>query len=214
MILGSPELNEFLVKPWMELEPFDPKLIKKISRNHPYKILLRILYKYYPSYSTGEGNDADPKYDGYDDNIVDFYFGMLDDYKRYGIAFERKSELFPDNKLGVLKDVFSGKITYYLVRNHYDKKILLFNNVKTFDLNKHDSGEKPLSEEEKQKRDIIKKQTNKKLQVAMMDPDIYNNPLLFKNAIKKLEKQKNLIKKFNHRMTWDGFDDFMRIKFD
>ena len=233
MILGSPELNEFVVEPWMKLEPFDPKLIKKISLNHPYKNLLRILYKYYPSYSTGEGNDADTKYDGYED-VADFYFRMLDDYKRYGIAFERKSELFPDNKLGVIKnDYFERefglfpnnilgllqndyffKTKYYLVRNNYDKKNLLFNNVKTIDLNDHDSGEKPLSEEEKQKRDIIKKQKNKKLQVAMMDPDIYNNSELFKFAIKRPDIQKFLIKKFNHRMTWNGFDDFIKEKFD
>ena len=45
----------------------------------------------------------------------------------------------------------------------------------------------------------------------MMDPDFYNNPILFKNAI---ERQEPLIKKFNHRMTWHGFDDFLRIKID
>ena len=39
MIIYSHELNEFVVEPWMELEPFDPKLIKEIIHNHPYKIL-------------------------------------------------------------------------------------------------------------------------------------------------------------------------------
>ena len=29
MILGSRELDEFIVEPSMKLEPFDPKLIKK-----------------------------------------------------------------------------------------------------------------------------------------------------------------------------------------
>ena len=168
MIIYSHELNEFVVEPWMELKPFDPKLIKEIIYNHPYKILLKILYKYYPSYSSGKGNDANPKYAGYDDNIVEFYFRMLDDYNRYGIAFERENELFPDNKLGVIEYEKFGKHNYYLVNNSENKKILLFNNVKTIDLNKHDSGEKPLSEEEKQKRNFIKKQKNKKLQVAMI----------------------------------------------
>ena len=60
MILGSPELYDFVVEPWMELEPFDPKLIKKITCNHPYKILLKILYNCCPSYSSGKGNDANP----------------------------------------------------------------------------------------------------------------------------------------------------------
>ena len=72
---------------------------------------------------------------------------MLDDYNRYGIAFVRKYELFPDNKLCVKKGFLQPG--YYLVKNHYDKKTLLFNNVKTIDLNEHDSGEKPLTEEEK-----------------------------------------------------------------
>ena len=211
MILGSLELDEFVVEPSMELEPFDPKLIKEITRNHPYKILLRILYKYYPSYSDGEGNDANPEYDGYED-VTDFYFRMLDDYNRYGIAFERKFELFPDNKLCVKEGFLTPD--YYLVNNHYDKKTLLFNNVKTIDLNEHDSGEKPLTEEEKQKRDIIKKQTNKKLQVAMMDPDVFNNSEHFNAALERLDKQELLIKKFNHRMNFDGYNDFLNINFD
>ena len=193
----------------MELEPFDPKPIKEISLNHPYKLLLSALYNYYPSYYTG---DTKPGWEG-DEDVTDFYFRMLDDYNRYGIAFDRDFELLPDNKLGVFEDKEYGKHHYYLVENRYDKKTLLFNKVKTIDLNEHDTGEKTLTEEEKQKRDIIKKQTNKKLQVAMMDPDVYNNRELFEDAIERLDRQKLLIEKFNHRMTWHGFADFLRIKF-
>ena len=210
MIISSPELYKFVFEPWMELKPFDTKLIKKILRNHPYKILLRILYKYYPSYSSGKGNDANPDYDGYED-VTDFYFRMLDDYNRYGIAFEREHELFPDNKLGVFEYEDFGKRKYHLVNNRYDKKTLLFNKVKTIDLNEHDSGEKPLTEEEKQKRDLIKKQTNKKHQVALMDPDVYNYPELFKLVI---ENPDFYIKKFNHRMKYYGIEDFLKIDFD
>ena len=138
---------------------------------------------------------------------------MLDDYNRYGIAFNRDYELFPDNKLGVLEDKELEKTDYYLVKNWYEKKVLLFNKVKTIDLNEHDTGEKPLSELEKLKRDLIKKITNKKLQVAMMDPDIYNNYEIFKdNLINGCHKL--LIEKFNHRMTYHGIDDFKRINFD
>ena len=212
MRLGSPELDKFVVEPWMELDPFDPKLIKEILRDHPYKILLRILYKYYPSYSSGEGNDADPDCDGYED-VTDLYFGLLDDYNRYGIAFHREYDLLPDNKLGVFECKENGKPFYYLIDNHYDKKILLFNNVKTIDLNEHDTGEKPLSEKEKLKRVLIKKMLNKKLQVAMMDPDVYNNDKNFINTLVR-GSDELLIEKFNHRMTWHGFDDFLRINFD
>ena len=213
MIIGSPELDKFVVEPWMELKPFDTKLIKEIQYNHPYKILLRILKKYYPSYSSGKENDADPNCQSYED-VTDFYFRMLDDYNRYGIAFDRDYELFPGNKLGVIEYEEFGKREYYLVYNYCDKKTLLFNKVKKIDLNEHDSGEKPISEEEKQKRDIIKKQTNKKLQVAMMDPDVYNNDELFRNAIEYSRRKQLLIKKFNHRMSYDGYYDFLRIKFD
>ena len=193
MILRSYKLDNFVVEPWMELKPFDPKLIKKLFTDHPYKILLWVLFKYAPSYSSDEKNDANPDYDGYVD-FTDFYFKLLDDYNRYGIAFEREHELFPDNKLGVFEYEENGKPFYYLVYNYYDKKTLLFNKVKTIDLSKHDRGEKPLSEEEKIKRDLIKKQTNKKLQVAIMDPDVYNNDKVFKDALKREGRQEILIK--------------------
>ena len=120
MRVGGSELNEFKVKPWMELEPFDPKLIKKISHNHPYKILLYALYKHYPSYNTGKRNDTELGGDG-DEDVTDFYFRMLDDYNRYGIAFERDFELLPDNKLGVFEYEKYGKPHYYLVKNWLDK---------------------------------------------------------------------------------------------
>ena len=100
MIIASYEPDNFVVEPWMELEPFDPKLIKELDLNHPYKILLRILYKYSPSYNNCKEMDADPNGDGYED-VTDFYFRMLDDYNRYGIAFERIYDLLPDNKLCV-----------------------------------------------------------------------------------------------------------------
>ena len=208
MIFISPELDKFIVEPWMELEPFDPKLIKEIFFDHPFKILLKILYKYYPSYSSSKGNDANPNSPGYED-VTYLYFKMLDDYNRYGIAFEQKHNLLPDNKLGVIENKDGEETNYYLVNNDYDKKTLLFNKVKTIDLNDHDRGEKPLSDEEKFKRDLIKKQTNKKLQVVLMDPDVYNNDELFKDVLEKEERQKLLIKKFNHRMSCQGFRDFL-----
>ena len=211
MIFISPELDKFIVEPWMELEPFDPKLIKEIFFDHPYKIFLKILYKYYPSYNSSKGNDANPNSFGYED-VTYLYFKMLDDYNRYGIAFEREYDLLPDNKLGVIENKEGEKTNYYLVDNDYDKKTLLFNKVKTIDLSKHDRGEKPLSEEEKLKRDLIKKQRNKKLQVVLMDPDVYNNDKVFKDVIEREEIQEILIEKFNHRMSYHGFDDFLRIK--
>ena len=48
----------------------------------------------------------------------------------------------------------------------------------------------------------------------MMDPDVYNNSVRFKNVIESLGIKEILIKKFNHCMTYHGFDDFLRIKID
>ena len=211
MILGSRELDEFIVEPWMELKPFDPKLIKKIHPNHPYKILLWIFYKYNLSYNNWDENDANPDEEGYNDDVVDFYFNMLNDFNRYGIAFQPEYDLFPDNKLGVFEEKDFGKSIYSLVNNRYDKKTLLFNKIKTIDLNELDKGKIPISEEEKQKIDLIKKQTNKKLQVALMDPDVYRSVELMKLVIKNSVWY---IKKFNHRMTWEGIREFSKIEFD
>ena len=204
IIVRSKEHDKFVVEPWMELEPFDPKLIKEIKHNHPYKILLSILNKFYSSYFTFKENE----------DVTDFYFKTLDDYNRYGIAFQRKFELLPDNKLGVIEYKDFGKTVYSLINNWFSKKTLLFNNIKTIDLKQHDRGEKPLSEEEKLKRDLIKKQTNKKLQVALMDPYIYNNDELFKDAIEKTNMQNFLIKMFDLRMTYYGSVYFFSLKFD
>ena len=202
MILGSPELDKFEVKPWMVFDSFDPKQIKNLDTDHPYKYLLWVLYKYSPSFSSTKGNDANPNYDGYDDNVADYYFEILDDFNRYGIVFSRIFDLYPDNKLYVHN--------YSVLNNYlYNKKTLLFNKAKIIDLNDYDKGEKPLSKEEKEVRNFIKKTKNKKLQVAMMDPDIYNKLLKNKNAS---FCSRLLIEKFNHRMTWHGFDDFLRIK--
>ena len=118
------------------------------------------------------------------------------------------------------------------------KKTLLFNKVKKIDLNVHDTVKKPLSEEEKQKRKFIKEQKNKYLQIAMMDPDVYNNDELFKDLMRKSDdynadledyfslmyidekhdeyfkkrykKQIDMVKKLNYRIN-EGNDDYLGI---
>ena len=225
MILGSYELDKFVVEPWMELKPFDPKLIKEIIPDHPYKILLRILFKYYKSFSNCDflkNNYPDSHNECYEDT-ANFYFKMLDDYNRYGIAFNSKLYLFPDNKLCVSEFEDFGKQNYVLVDNDYDSKYLLFNKIKKIDLNDIDRGKKPLTKEEKIKRDLIKKLPNKKLQIALMDPDFYNNDEIFKGVFNNYRilkdetrntfTEKILIEKFNNRMTFYGLDDFLRIKY-
>ena len=156
MITSGPEIDKFVVEPGMEIELFDSKLIKEIFLNHLYKILLHYLDKYPPDHIIWEEEE----------DINDFYFKMLDDYNRYGVSFKREDQLFSDNNLYVIKNDNSKKPKYLLrfdskydllFKNSYDKKTLLFNKVKKIDLNEYDTGEKPLSEEEKLKREFYKK---------------------------------------------------------
>ena len=178
MITHGPEFDKFEVESWMEFIPFELKLFKEIGLNHPYKVLLLCLNKHPPGYSKWDYED-----------INDYYFSMLDDYNRYGFSFSRERHLYPGNILYVEENDFSkssmflrfGK--YEFVGRGYDKKELLFNNLKKIDLNKYDKGFYPLSKWEKTKRNFIRNQKNKYLQVALMDPDVYDNDELFEELM-------------------------------
>ena len=120
------------------------------------------------------------------------------------------------------------------------KKTLLFNKVKKIDLSEYDTGKKPLTYEEKEKRNFIRKQKNNYLQVAMMDPDVYNNDELFEYLIdssddynaemnsnfpfmyideindaeyfkKKFKKQINMVKKLYYRINVKTYDYITKI---
>ena len=205
MITSGPEFDKFVVEPGMEIEPFDPKLTKEIFLNHPYKILLHYLEKHPPGYSYWKDVD-----------INNFYFKMLDDYNRYGVSFRRENKLFSDNNLYVIKNDNSKKSKYelrfkskyyLLFKNRYDKKTLLFNIVKKIDLNEYDTGKKPLSRKEKRKRKFIKEQKNKYLQVAMMDPDVYNNEELFEDLMTKSDDYNAHLKDYFPLMYIDEYND-------
>ena len=212
MITSGPKFDKFLVKPGMEIKPFDPKLTKEIFLNHPYKILLYYLEKHPPGYSYWENED-----------IINFYFKMLDDYNRYGVSFRRENNLFPDNNLYVIKNNNSKKPKYelrfdskydLLFNNRYDKKTLLFNKVKKIDLHKYDRGKKPLSRREKEKRNFIKKQQNKYLQVAMMDPDVYNNDKLFKELKEQSDDYNADLENYSSLMFTDKkFDEYFKKRY-
>ena len=209
MITNGPELDRFVVEPGMKIEPFNPKLFNEINLNHPYKILLHYLYKHPPNYSRWD-----------DEDINDFYFSMLDDYNKYEISFQRENNLFPDNNLYVIENDNSKKEHFdskykLLFNNHYDKKTLLFNKAKKIDLNKYDKGYKPLSEWEQTKRDFIREQKNKYLQVAMMDPDVYNNDELFKNLMKQSDDYYSFLDYKYHLIGIDGYlnDEYFKKVF-
>ena len=179
------EFDNFEFNPEMELEPFDMRQAKEIFLNHPFKNLILYLRRSYAPYECVEK--------GID--LCDLYFSMLDDYNRFGISFERPINIFPNNTLYVQENDeikkrkwnLHFKSKYNLLLNNFDfkqnKKTLLFNKVKKIDLNKLDREKKPLSYWELIKRKVIKEQKNVYLQVAMMDPNVYNNDKFFEDSI-------------------------------
>ena len=161
MILVSPELDEFNPSNW-ELKPFDLKMKNDLARNHPYQRFMFLVHKYYASY--------DDEVEGEMLYEID-YFQLLDRYYRYGITFE-DSDLYPEeffgfgvpfnNKLYVYEDFIKNYQFRYVLKNRYDLKQLLFNDVKTINLDDADNGPITLSEVEKCKRKVINKQTDRK----------------------------------------------------
>ena len=115
MITSGPEFDKFVVEPWMELEPPPLYKIIEIFPDHPYKILLKYLYEFCPSYKSNKKNN-------YYEDVTELYFRILDDFNKYGIAFNRYSKLFPDNKLCLFEDKKYGKPIYKLVNNKHIKK--------------------------------------------------------------------------------------------
>ena len=192
IINSGSKFDNFEISPEKELESFDMRQIKEIFLNHPFKNLLFYLRETPPYECAEKGID-----------LSDYYFSMLDDFNRFGISFERLLNVFPNNTLYVQENDDSKKhkkqlhfkSKYNLILNDYhfknDKKTLLFNKVKKIDLNKYDRGEKPLSDMEIKKRKAIKDQKNVYLQIAMMDPNVYNNDIFFESIINGILEQYN-----------------------
>ena len=201
MILGCTELDEFNPSNW-ELKPFDLKMKNDLARNHPYQRTMYWVYKYYTSYDEVEG---DILYE------ID-YFQILDRYYRYGITFE-DSDLYPEeffglglpfnNKLYVYEDFIRNCYLCYILKNRYDLKQLLFNDVKTINLDDVDNGPITLSEVEKWKRKVINKQTDRKTKLRLLDPNIYHSLITFV-VFSKFEGRSN--NKIVYDLSFDGIE--------
>ena len=202
MILVSPELDEFNPSNW-ELKPFDLKMKNDLARNHPYQRTMFLVYKYYASY--------DDEVEGEILFEID-YFQLLDRYYRYGITFE-DSDLYPEeffgfgvpfnNKLYVYEDFIKNYRFRYILKNRYDLKQLLFNDVKTINLDDADNGPITLSEVEKWKRKVINKQTDRKTKLRLLDPNIYHSLITFV-VFSKLEGRSN--NKIVYDLSFDGIE--------
>ena len=154
-----------------------------------------LVYKYYASY----------------DDEID-YFQLLDRYYRYGITYE-DSDLYPEeffgfgvpfnNKLYVYEDFIKNYQFRYILKNRYDLKQLLFNDVKTINLDDADNGPITLSEVEKWKRKVINKQTDRKTKLRLLDPNIYHSLITFV-VFSKFEGRSN--NKIVYDLSFDGIE--------
>ena len=162
-----------------------------------------LAYKYYASY--------DDEVEGEILYEID-YFQLLDRYHRYGITFE-DSDLYPEeffgfgvpfnNKLYVYEDFIKNYQFRYILKNRYDLKQLLFNDVKTINLDDADNGPITLSEVEKWKRKVINEQTDRKTKLRLLDPNIYHSLLTFV-VFSKFEGRSN--NKIVYDLSFDGVD--------
>ena len=95
MILGSPELDKFIVPLNWEFKKFDLKLINDLARNHPYQKIMFWAYEYYSSYDDEVEGDILDEID---------YFKLLSRYYRYGITFEDE-DLYPKKEYYMKKKI-------------------------------------------------------------------------------------------------------------
>ena len=191
MIVYCPEMREFIPSNY-EIKPFDLKLINSLARNHPYQETMYRVYKYYCSYVD--------EFEG--DILKDInYFDLLDNYYRYGITFDKKYELYSDNILYVEESFVRDRPFKYIIRNVYNLKQLLYNDVKKINLNDLDKGPITLSEIEKWKRKVINQQTDRKTKLQLLDPNVYHSLITFV-VFSKFEGRP--CNKIDYDLSWDG----------
>ena len=214
MIIYSIEMDKFIPSKW-ELEPFDLKLINNLSRNHPFQKTMFITYKYYPNYQTGgDGEDVVDYYPtGLENDVVKDvnYFELLDRFYRYGITFE-DDEIYPENVLCVESCYDKDEPFNYIIRNTYDLKTRIFNDLKKINLNDCDTGEIVLSEVEKWKRKVINEQQNKKTKLRLLNPTIYRSLITFYIFSNFKERPNNQFNNY-YDISYEGIDkNFRKIK--
>ena len=125
-----------------------------------------MLIKYSGDFLENEEYDNDPYLD-------EDYFILLDRYYKFGITFENSD--FIIKKLYVFEDFEENPPFRYIIRNRYDFKQLVFNDVKLINLDDLDNGKIIHSEIEKWKRKVIKNQKDRRTKLSLLDPNIYHS---------------------------------------
>ena len=216
-------MDKFIIPLNWEIKPFDLKLINSLVRDHPYQATMFLVYKYYCSYIDEIGGDIL--------NDID-YFKLLDRYYRYGITFE-DGDCYPEKRLLYEKrkkrspfdirirfedDNIYPELLYvkedfdetppfrYIIRNIYNLKQLLYNDVKRINLNDLDKGPIALSEIEKWKRKVVNQQTDRKTKLRLLDPNIYHSLITFVVFSKFEERPHNKIDYDLSRCGIEGVD--------
>ena len=184
MIYDRLALENFEPESW-ELKPFDLTKINNIENIHPFQYIMSSLYKYCDDDFDDEGKLIDNYEEG---ELVGGweYFDFLDNYYRYGFGFDPFYKLQDENKL-YIKCFRDNKDKYYIINKnlgifikHHDYlKNLLFNDVKVLKLEDIDEGKKELTEIEKWKRKVVCRQKSFKNKLTLLNPEVYNNFLLF-----------------------------------
>ena len=218
MITCSPEMNKFIIPPDFKFKLFDLKKINTLARNHPFQHLVFMLIKYSDDFLENEEYDNDPYLD-------EDYFISLDRYYKFGITFEN-SDVYYKKKLYVFEDFEENPPYRYILRNRYDFKKLVFNDVKLINLDDLDNGKIIHSEIEKWKRKVIKNQKDRRSKLNLLDPNIYHSLITFVAFSNFEGRLYNMVENY---FTYEGIDEihrdinnykkniivqkFMRIKF-
>ena len=158
-----------------------------------------MLIKYSGDFLENEEYDNDPYLD-------EDYFILLDRYYKFGITFEN-SDVYYKKKLYVFEDFEENPPFRYILRNRYDFKQLVFNDVKLINLDDLDNGKITLSEVEKWKRKVIKNQKDRRTKLNLLDPNIYHSLITFV-AFSNFEGRSH--NKIENYFTYEGIDEIHR----
>ena len=190
-------MNKFIIPPDFKFKPFDLKLINTLARNHPFQHLVFMLYKYSADFLENEEYDNDPYLDA-------DYFILLDRYCRYGVTFENSNIFY---KLYVFEDFEENPPFRYILRNRYDFKQLVFNDVKSINLDDLDNGLINHSKIEKWKRKVIKNRKDRRTKLNLLDPNICHSLITFV-AFSNFEGRPHI--KVENYFTYEGTDEIYR----
>ena len=157
-----------------------------------------MLIKYSDDFLENEEYDNDPYLD-------EDYFILLDRYYKFGITFENSD--FIIKKLYVFEDFEENPPFRYIIRNRYDFKQLVFNDVKLINLDDLDNGKIIHSEIEKWKRKVIKNQKDRITKLSLLNPNIYHSLITFVAFSNFEGRLYNMVENY---FTYEGIDEIHR----